>query len=881
MKTQRFNLRWFIIGSIAIVATVFDLWLLLECFCFTDTSHTRRQDFALLQGAVASGLVMTWAAIIIYKRMREKENTELKFRSLLEAAPDALVIMDRNGRVILVNRRAEQLFGYSRVELLGKPADNLVRRQAASTPIGPGAGDASVATSKNGSDQPEALACRKDGSTVPIEISFNPLETTDGFLVISIIRDITERIRRDHRRAARHAVRRILTEAANLTCGTPDLLQATGENLGWEGGALWTVDRHTQLPRLVDTWQRRPVPGAVPGASIHDQIALAGDKLVSGVLRNGKPLWISNEAQHPHSSGWLMMAVEGSYGILSIPIVFGSEVLGVIACFGHESQEPDDNLLETMVSIGGQVGQFIKRKQAEEAVYESEARKAAILEAALDAIITIDHQGKILEFNPAAESIFGYPRGEVLGKAMADLIIPSALREQCRQGLARHLITGTSLSLGKRLEMSALRADGSEFPVEITVTRIRTEGMPLFTGYLRDISEHKRTEEALRRTEEQFRQAQKMEAIGRLAGGVAHDFNNLLTVITGYSDLLLNTLRVDDPSRELIGEIAKSADRAATLTRQLLAFSRKQVLAPKVMDLNTSITEMLNLLRRLISEDIQLRTTLAPGLYPVKVDRGQIEQVIMNLAVNARDAMPRGGQLTIETSNTDLDETLTRSLPELRPGPCVRLTVSDTGCGMDETVKARLFEPFFTTKAVGKGTGLGLATVYGIIKQSEGHITVWSEPGQGATFKIYLPGVREELPSAPKKPVPAPAVIGSETVLLVEDEEGVRTLTRHILQTSGYTVLEARHGLEALQVSEQQSGPIHLMVTDVVMPEMNGPQLARRILQLRPSLKVLFLSGYTDSTLLHNGLLDASRNFLQKPFAPEDLKSKVREVLSD
>jgi PAS domain S-box-containing protein len=544
------------------------------------------------------------------------------------------------------------------------------------------------------------------------------------------------------------------------------------------------------------------------------------------------------------------------------------------------ARELDAHLLETMSLIGTQIGTFIKHKQVEQAVSESEARKAAILEAALDAIITIDHEGKIVEFNPAAERTFGHARTAVLGRKMAGLIIPPGMNDRPGQDLTTYLSTGGTLALGKRIEMSAMRADGSEFPVELAITQIRSLGSPMFTCYLRDLTERKQAEEALRQSEEKFRQSQKIEAIGRLAGGVAHDFNNLLTVINGYCALLLESLREDDLVRGSIEEIGKAGERAAGLTRQLLAFSRKQMLAFKVLDLNGVIADTEKMLKRLIGENITLVTKLTPELHPVKVDPGQIEQVIMNLAVNARDAMPQGGKLIIETSTVDLDETYTSSYPELKAGPYVLLEVSDTGCGMDDKVKARVFEPFFTTKEVGKGTGLGLATVYGIIKQSGGHITVYSEVGQGTTFKIYLPWAQEAVPSGPAQPKLSHLPAAGETVLLVEDEDRVRTLTRQVLQKNGYRVLEARHGAEALQVAEQQSGPVHIMVTDVVMPEMSGPQLARRMLGLQPNLKVLFLSGFTDSTLVGNGLLNTEQNFLHKPFTPDALARKVREVLS-
>ena len=388
----------------------------------------------------------------------------------------------------------------------------------------------------------------------------------------------------------------------------------------------------------------------------------------------------------------------------------------------------------------------------------------------------------------------------------------------------------------------------------------------------RDVTERKNLEE-------QFRQSQKMEAIGRLAGGVAHDFNNLLTVITGYSANSLSVLRPEEELYEGIQEISKAADRAAALTRQLLAFSRRQVLQPQVFDLNEVVADMDRMLRRVLGEDVELQTVLNSGLGSILADRGQMEQVVMNLVVNARDAMPKGGKLVIETALVELDEDYAQQHRSVVPGRYVMLAVSDTGHGMDAATQARIFEPFFTTKAPGEGTGLGLSTVYGIVRQSGGSIWVYSEPGEGTTFKIYLPIAAKGEEAVEERRQTAKPTGGSETVLVVEDEAGIRKMICAVLKKAGYTVLEARNGGDALRVSDGYAGSVQLLITDVVMPVMDGRDLVRRLATIRPDLKVLFMSGYTDDSIAHHGIIDPDTPFLQKPFTPLALAAKVREAL--
>ncbi len=506
-----------------------------------------------------------------------------------------------------------------------------------------------------------------------------------------------------------------------------------------------------------------------------------------------------------------------------------------------------------------------ERKQSEQELRKSEERYRVLVENAHDIIYEHDLEGNYTSANQAGEHITGYSLAETLNLNIADVVAPEHLYE-ARQMIRRKL-AGQSITA---YELEIVAKDGSRIAVEVNTSLVFRDSVAIgVQGIARDVSERKQLEE-------QLRQSHKMDAIGQLAGGVAHDFNNLLTVIGGYSSILLGKLPPESPHRTSIEEIKKASDRASSLTRQLLAFSRKQILQPKVLDLNTLVSDLDKMLRRLISEDIDLLTITDPGLAKVKADPGQIDQVLLNLVVNARDAMPEGGKLTIETSNAVLSRDYAR-VHNVPAGPYIMLAVSDTGCGMDAATKKRIFEPFFTTKTAGKGTGLGLATLYGIVTQSGGNVWVYSELGHGTTFKIYLPRADDFEDNGESRRI-KPAPRGTETVLLVEDEDQVRAILTQILENQGYRVLSASHGEEALAIS-QGSEDIQLMITDVVMPLMSGRELAERVLAERPLLRVLFMSGYTDDAIVRHGLLDDKLNFIQKPFDPATVARKVREVL--
>ena len=508
---------------------------------------------------------------------------------------------------------------------------------------------------------------------------------------------------------------------------------------------------------------------------------------------------------------------------------------------------------------------------------QSEERYRDYFENAKDAIYVHDLNGRYLMVNKAGEELIGYSRDEILQMRISD-VVPRIYLDHIHARLKEKL-EDHSLTI---YEVEAIRKDGSRVPIEVSSRLIYENGVPVAVqGSARDITERKRAEEALRASQLQLQQSQKLEAIGQLAGGVAHDFNNMLTAIIGYTDLSLRRVGLENPIRRNLEETKKAAERAASLVRQLLAFSRKQILEPKVLDLNDVVKDMHKMLTRLIGENIKLATRLETDLGSVKADPCQVEQIIVNLVVNARDAMPRGGRVTIETANVSLNDQTASKHVSVKPGEYVMLAVSDTGSGMDQETQARIFEPFFTTKEVGKGTGLGLSTVYGIVKQSGGNIWVYSEQGLGTVFKVYLPRIDDATASTvAKQAQEANAPRGTETILFVEDEDVVRGLARKILMQAGYNVLDAKGGDEAIRLCHAHAGPIDLLLTDVVMPEISGKEVADRLLELRPSIRVLFMSGYTDEAIVQHGVLDANVKFIQKPFTWIALTKKVREVLN-
>ena len=643
------------------------------------------------------------------------------------------------------------------------------------------------------------------------------------------------------------------------------LLEVIGQTQGYAHGYLFRVGEDESAAVISASFGNKAKQFLGFRQPLNDQ-----DSLTATAIRTRQPMFINRLASSPFSRHPIAQAL-GAQALLVLPLVHRTgRVIGALVFADVEnSYRFSERDLAQGIILTGQVVQAVENSELFSEVQRLQAEHRVITESLTDAVYTIDLEGHTTFGNPALECLTGYGLEELRGRLSTALygsdeavIFPS-----CRMRAAE------GDPLPHALETEVIRKDGVRVPVELSMAPLVHEGRIIgYVGVARNIAERKHLEE-------QLLQAQKMEAIGRLAGGVAHDFNNLLMVISGYADQLRRRLGSRHPLYKAAAEIQGAIDKAAGLTRQLLAFGRRQTLQPRVIDLNGVVTEIGAMLRRLISENIRLVMHLDPALGCVNADPSQLEQVLLNLAINARDAMPRGGVLTIETANVDWQEASTHQLIATPPRCYVMLAVGDTGCGMDAETQAHIFEPFFTTKGPGIGTGLGLATVYGIITQSGGAIEVHSTPGQGSTFRIYFPqvetGVETEETVRPAMTLPA----GSGTILVVEDEVQVRELVQEVLQAEGYTVLTAADGDEGIHLCTAYDGPIDLLLTDVVMPSMSGPEMAQHILLMYPAIKVVYMSGYASDAMGDHGVLDPGTAFLQKPFTPDILIRKVRETL--
>jgi len=667
-----------------------------------------------------------------------------------------------------------------------------------------------------------------------------------------------------------------ITIAANQATHVEDAMQIALDQVaahtGWPLGHIYLQAEDDSMESVpLDVWHAaEPERFAEFRKAAQSARLPAGKGLPGRVFGTGKAAWVRDVTAETDFPGADLLGKLGLKTAFAFPLLIGPGVVGVMEFFSPPAEEPGTRLSKIMHHLGAQLGRVIERQQAEDGLKRSEIYFRRLTESALDLITILSPDGVIRYESSSIEQVLGYKPSEYTGKNAFSFVHPEDLPRVSQAFMEALGSNGNTPLLSFRFR----HRDGTYRILEGVGNNLLAD--PVVAAIVfnsRDITERKRLEE-------QFLQAQKVQAIGQLAAGVAHDFNNILTAILGYSDMLLMMVKPGDPQQGHAAGIKQAAIRAAALTRQLLAFGRKQVLQPVVLDLNNSIAEMDKMLRRLLGADVSLVTLPCQNLGRVKADPGQVEQVILNLAVNARDAMPKGGKLTLQTYNVTLDEDYARQRPEVQAGDYVMLAVSDNGSGMTAEVKARLFEPFFTTKEVGKGTGLGLATCHGIVKQSGGHIAVYSELGQGTTFKVYLPRVQEQLTAVAETGQSGDLPRGIETILLVDDEPMVRELGASLLGKLGYTVLTANNGRQALNlIHADRTRQVHLLVTDVIMPEMGGRDLADFMRSVSPDTKVIFCSGYTEDVASLQGSTGTAVTFLPKPYALATLARKVRALL--
>jgi PAS domain S-box-containing protein len=803
-----------------------------------------QQVALVLYFGISLGIALLGGAMQSARRTSEAGAKAVRRQAaLIDQAYGANIVWDWNGPITFWNKGAERLYGFPRSEALGKVIYSLL-----STVTAGGVATFLDSLEREGSWEGELVHTTRDGRKITVDSSMVLVREAGLAYVIEANRDITERRRAELALQEAHDLleARVRERTSELTSANESLRSSEDRyRLLVEGVNDYAIFR-LDPAGTVQTWNSGAErltgfnAGEIAGKSYSSlftpedvaaglpaqelaRAAAEGKVEVEGwrVHRDGSRLWIT---------GTLIALYDSNH---------------VLKGFSKIARD------------------LTERRRNDELL-------RSVLNHTAHGIVGIDENGIVTLFNPAAENIFHRTASEAIG-ANVKMLMPEPFQSEHDGNIADFLRTAEPKIMGHSRRVLGLRKDGGTFPMDLTVTEFFLGGRRQFVGLVEDISEKQKLEA-------QFYQSQKLEAVGQLAGGVAHDFNNLLTVISGYGEMIVSGLPDGHELRSAAEAILEAGDRAAGLTRQLLAFSRRTVLEPKVLDLNLVVTDMQRMLQRLLGDDIELTASLDPTIARVKVDPGQLGQLLMNLAVNARDAMPQGGLLTIETQAVELDEAYRETHTACQAGPHVMLALTDTGTGMSPEVKSHIFEPFFTTKGVGKGSGLGLAVVEGVVKQSGGSIEVYSEPGIGTTFKIYFPVAEGRADASGMTGVPID-LHGSETILLVEDNDAVRRLAFLSLQSYGYRILQASDGPQAANIAEQHQGRIDLLATDLVMPRMSGRELAQALLPRFPHMKVLYLSGYTDDAVVRHGILESDVNFLQKPFTPSSLANKVRQAL--
>ncbi len=839
------------------------------------TASRRVVRTGAMVGALALAvLAVGWLAWRSRERSHELAITRARARAawVLAQANDAIVFLSTDGRVVEANDRAVALFGGPRERLIGlhihddlRPHEERARAAAKFQEI-----------LERGTLVYESVLVTAQGTPLQVEISARVVDDDQGRAVVSVVRDIGARRAVERRQTRLNRLLRTLSEVNRslVTSTSPDDLLARacrviGETGGFDVAYIARAEPDGALP-LVASWG--PLANLLAGVQVRWDDSAFGRGPSGRAVRTRSTVVLGDMAEESALAAWRdLVERSGVRSGAACPIIVGDVTYGALSVFSREADAIDAEVVALLEKLAADTGLGLQAIEDRRQRAESEAQFRTVFDSAALGIVLATMDGRPLRANQAFLEMVGYREEELRAMRFDAFTHPDDAAGELP--LYDEILAGTRDTY--RLEKRYRRKDGGETWGALTLSTVRdAAGSPAyFIGLVEDVSER-------RRLQEQFQQAQKMESIGRLAGGVAHDFNNLLTAILGYAELLRAELGEQEPVAGFVDEIANAGLRSVGIIRQLLAFARRQVIEPRVLDLNAVVTDAERMLRRLVGEDVEIVTALWPGLWPVRADPGQLHQVLVNLAVNARDAMPRGGRLVVETANAELDEDYARGHVGVAAGAYVMLAVSDTGAGMSPEVQAHLFEPFFTTKPQGKGTGLGLATCHGIVSQSGGHIRVASEVGHGTTVRVYFPRVEAAPGDAVAAPTGGHALRGgTETIVIAEDEPSVRQLAAMSLRSYGYRVLEAADGDEALELARRLDGSVHLLVSDVVMPRMSGSELAIRFGAACPGVPVLFVSGHAEHAVAHNGEVVPGVQFLPKPFTPERLARKVREVL--
>ena len=809
------------------------------------------------------------------------EDNEATIRAIVASAGEGIVTFNEYSMIETFNETAEAMFLYSRKEIIGRPFRCLF------APADQDSCDTFFMTYRPqgvirmSGVVKEFQAQRKDGTVFPIILTLTEAPIWGHRLFTVLCRDITEQKMTERRLAAQYAVAQVLAECTTIQEATPEILRAVCESLGWQVGILWQVDSGSKVLRCVEVWKKASPERFSQFVEMTQGMAFSkGIGLPGRTWEQGKPVWIPDAVKDQNFPRAPMADEEGLHAAFAFPIQLGASIHGVMEFFSGEIQEPDQALLHQMLSVGRQIGQFMERKNTEMALRESEEQTRLILDTALDAVVTFNETGHILSWNVQAERMFGWSRDDMLKQSLVETIIPPTYREGYLESLQKYVKTGLSEFLNQRMELSGLHRDGHEFPMEFAMTAVQSHGQYIFSGFLRDLSERRHTEEALRKSEEQLRQAQKMEAIGTLAGGIAHDFNNILSAIIGYTELAMAQCVGTSGVVPRLQEVLKAGYRAKKLVRQILTFSRQDESGKKVIFLQGIVNEALKLLRASLPSTISLETDLQGNAAPVFADATQIHQVVMNLGANAEYAMREsGGKLIVKLDQINVADGDPLLRQGLTVGTYIRLMFSDSGKGIAPNIQKRIFDPFFTTKDVGEGTGMGLSVIHGVITSHGGVILVESQEGGETTFSIYLP-CSTSVPSAgPSVSIMKATSFGQGRVMFVDDEISITRWGKDMLETLGYEVHIFTNAADALEAFKQNPDHFDVLVTDQTMPGMTGEKLAQEVMRCRPDFPVILCSGFSYMMNEEKARAMGLQAYLTKPVLMDDMARAIEAAI--